>query len=202
MTRRASPRLAAYGVLCAVALVAALAGRRPEIAALAAPFALVLAVAALADRPPRVRARLTLARDRALEGEEIDATLTLHSVTGAARVEAYVVLPPTVTVTSGTLPFSCRLLPDEDERVRLRLLGTRWGSHRLGTVVLRTHDPLGLFAWEGTAEQPVPLRIYPRPETLRRLVSPLATQAAIGNAGRAREGRRSRVRRSQAVHSR
>src|SRR5262249_11892026 len=84
VARRASPRLAAYGVLCALGLVAALAGRRPEVAALVGPFALVLALAALADRQPRVTAAFSLARARALEGDEVESQLTLSSADGVS----------------------------------------------------------------------------------------------------------------------
>ena len=181
MTRHASPRLAAYGVVCAAGLVGALAGRRPELAALVGPFALVLALAALCDRPPRLGAWFSLARDRALEADEVDATLTLRAVDGVARLEAYVALPPTVTVSDGALPHSCRLYPDEDESVDLPLRCGRWGSHDLGLIRLRAHDLLGLFTWEDTVVRHEQLRVYPRPEALRRLVSPIATQAAIGS---------------------
>ncbi len=181
MTRRASPRLAAYGVLCALGLVTALAGRRPEIAALVGPFALVLALAALADKPPRLGAWFSLGRDRALEGDEVEAELTLRAVDGVSRLEAYVVLPDTVTEPEGKLPYSCRLYPHEDDVVRLRLLCARWGSHDVGLVRLRARDLLGLFAWETSVARRQRLRVYPRPETLRRLISPVATQAAIGS---------------------
>ena len=181
VTRRASPRLAAYAFLCALGLVGALAGRRPEVAALAAPFALVLALAALADRPPRVSARLSLPRERALEGDELDATLTLRAADGVARIEAYLVLPPTLTVAAGAQPVSRRLLPDEAEEVQLPLRCLRWGSHELGDIRLRAHDTLALFAWEERVTRQHRLRVYPRPEALRRLIAPLATQAAIGS---------------------
>jgi len=179
--RRASPRLAAYGFLCALGLVGALAARRPEIVALAAPFALVLGLATLADRPPRLRASLTLERERALEGEVLDATLAVRTFEPIARVEVYAVVPPAISVVGDVLPASLHLVPDEPEEVPLRLACPSWGSYHLGDVRLRAADSLALFSWEqrvGTMER---LRVYPRPETLRRLVSPLSTQAAIGS---------------------
>jgi len=54
MRRRGGPRLEGYAVVVAVSLVAALALRRPELAVLAAPFALV-ALAAWATRRARRR---------------------------------------------------------------------------------------------------------------------------------------------------
>ena len=181
MTRRASPRLTTYCFLCAFGLVAALAARRPEIAALAAPFGLVLALAVLVDRAPRLRVWLSVDRDRALEGDELDATLTLRAEDGVARLEAHLVLPQSVVDASDAVPVSLRLLPGEDEEVLLRLRCTQWGSFVIGDLRIRARDPLALFSWEERLMQPQRLRVYPRPETLRRLVPPFATQAAVGS---------------------
>jgi uncharacterized protein (DUF58 family) len=181
VTRLPSPRLATYGFLCAAGLTGALAARRPEIAALAAPFALVLALAMLADRPPRLRVALSTNRERALEEDELDATITVRSEDPVARFEVYPALPSSLEVVSGDFPASIRLFPDEHEEVQLRLRCTRWGSFAFGDLRIRAQDALGLFAWEERITQPHRLRVYPRPETLRRLVPPAATQAAVGS---------------------
>ena len=52
VTRTASPRLLGYAALAAVGLVAALALRRPELAIVAAPFALLLAIGTRVAREP------------------------------------------------------------------------------------------------------------------------------------------------------
>ncbi len=181
MIRRPSPRLAAYAALCALGLVAALASRRPELVALAAPFGLVLALASLADRPPEVSTWLRVSRERALEGDELEAVLTLRSRQGADRVEALLVLPAGIDVAGRQAAASLRLYPDEDEEAVLRLRADRWGSYVLGDLRLRVRDPLALVSWERRLSHPHRLRVYPRPETLARLVSPLDTQAAVGS---------------------
>ena len=73
MTARISSRLPAYAAIAASGLVAGLALGRVEPVALAAPFVLAL-VAAVAGRRPDVSVRLSLDRDRALEGDEVTAT--------------------------------------------------------------------------------------------------------------------------------
>jgi uncharacterized protein (DUF58 family) len=181
VTRRASPRLAAYGFLCALALVGALAARRPELVALAAPFALVLGLATLADRQPDLTARLTLERDRALEGEIVDGALLLRSGDPVSRVEAYAIVPTPLAVVGGALPASRHLSPDEPEEIAFGLACQHWGSFALGDVRVRATDTLALFTWEQRFVSEHRLRVYPRPETLRRLVSPLSNQAAIGS---------------------
>ena len=85
MTRAADARLGAYAVLAAAALVAALALRRTELAAIAAPFALLVALGVRA-RPPRLRAWFELDRERALEGDVLDATVTVRSDQAVDRV--------------------------------------------------------------------------------------------------------------------
>ena len=181
MTRLPSTRLAAYGFLCALALTGALAARRPEVAALAAPFALVLALAMLVDRPPRVSARLLLGRERALEGDVFDATVLVRSEDGVSRIDLYPVLPASLELVAGELPASVQLALDEQREFELQLRCTRWGSFVLGDLRVRAQDALALFSWEERSGRPQRLRVYPRPETLRRLVAPAATQAAIGS---------------------
>jgi uncharacterized protein (DUF58 family) len=181
MTRRASPRLTTHAALCALGLVGALASRRPELVALAAPFALVLALAATADRPPRVRAWLSVGKERALEGDDLDVELTVRADSRAERIDALLVLPSGLAVDEGANPTALRLREGDEQAVPLRLRCVRWGSYRLGDVWLRVRDPLALFTWEWRVRRPHQLRVYPRPEAVRSLVAPLRTQAAVGS---------------------
>ncbi len=181
MTRRASPRLAVYGVLCALGLVAALATRRPELVALAAPLALVFAVAALSDRDPRVRAWIEVDRERMLENEEIDVELTFRADSRVEQIEALLVVPDGFDLVEGDNPLSLRLGEGDDETVRLRLRATLWGAYALGDLRLRARDPLALWTREWRVARPHHLHVYPRPETLRELVTPVRTNQAIGD---------------------
>jgi uncharacterized protein (DUF58 family) len=181
VSRRASPRLVVYAALCALGLVAALAARRPEPVALAAAFALVLAVAALADRDPRVHAWIEVSRERALEGEEIEVALTIRADSRAEQVEALLVVPDGLELVEGKNPVSLQLGEGDDETLPLRLLATHWGAYALGDLRLRASDPLALWTHEWRVARPHHLQIYPRPEALRELVAPLRTNQAIGN---------------------
>lgn len=181
MSRRASPRLVVYAALCALGFVAALAARRPEPVALAAPFALVLAVAALADRDPRVRAWIEVGRDRALEGEEIEVALTIRADSPVDQVEALLVLPDGLELVDGENPVSLQLGEGDDRTLPVRLRATHWGAFALGDLRLRARDPLALWTREWRVARPHHLQIYPRPEALRELVTPLRTNQAIGN---------------------
>ena len=181
MTRTASPRLVAYAAVAAAGLVGALALRRPELAVLAAPFAALLAVGLQLRDEPRVGAWLTLERDRAIEGDELEAEISVRSETALDRLELLLVIPPGVEVVEGDNPLALRLAAGEERTVELRLRCTRWGVHQLGELRVRARDRLGLCSWEAGFDRRRPLKVYPRPERLRELVAPLETQVHTGN---------------------
>ena len=54
-------------------------------------------------------------------------------------------------------------------------------STEVGEVWLRARDRTGLVRFEGRVDRRRPLRIYPAPERLRRLITPARTQAATGS---------------------
>jgi uncharacterized protein (DUF58 family) len=176
VTGYTSFRLPAYAVLAAAGLVAGLALGRVEPVALAAPFLLAL-VAGLAAQEPEVSVRVSLDRDRAIEGDEITATIGLLSTRGVDRLELFVPLPLELTAPARAI----RLRAGKEETVELKLRCERWGVFRVGHVLFRARDMLGLRSWEGEAGEPRELRIFPREETLRSLIAPLETQVFAGN---------------------
>jgi uncharacterized protein (DUF58 family) len=174
-----SSRLPGYASLAAAGLIAGLGFGRVEPVALAAPFVLAL-VAAVAGREPQVSVRLSLDRDRALEGDEVTATVELAAAGGVDRFELVVPLPQELSVEGGRA--RALLLPADEERaVELTLSCERWGAFSVGPLLFRARDILGLRSWEGQAGEVQTLRVYPREETLRSLVPALETQVFAGN---------------------
>jgi len=176
VTGYTSFRLPVYAVLAAAGLVTGLALGRVEPVALAAPFLLAL-VAGLAVQVPEVSVRVSLDRDRAIEGDEITATIGLLSSRGVDRLELFVPLPLELSAPARAV----RLRAGVEETVELKLRCERWGVFRVGRVLFRARDLLGLRSWEGEAGEPQALRVFPREETLRSLIAPLETQVFAGN---------------------
>jgi len=174
-----SGRLLGYGVLAASGLVAGLAVGRVEPIALATPFALAL-VAAVAERDPEVSIRLSLDRDRALEGDVVTATIALSATTNVERLELVPALPLELSVEEG-LARAVRLRAGEPRTIDLKLQCGRWGAFSVGPVLFRARDLLGLRTREGEAGEAQTLRVYPREETLHSLIAPLETQVFAGN---------------------
>ena len=179
MTALISSRLPAYAALAAAGLVAGLALGRVEPVALAAPFVLAL-VAAVAGRKPDVSVRLSLDRDRALEGDEVTATIELFSPGDVDRFELLVPLHPGLSAQGGAAR-AVVLRPDESRTLQLQLRCGRWGNYTVGPLLVRARDQLGLRSWESSAGGTQSLRVYPSEETLQSLVPPLETQVFAGN---------------------
>ncbi len=181
MTRYATPKLAAYAGLSAVGLLTALVVARPELVALTAPFLLALGAGLALATPPRLTVEVRLAENRILEGDEVDATISVVSATPVDRLDLYARLPDGVELARGRNPVGLRLAPNERRELELTLHAVRWGGHVIGPTYFRARDPLGLIAWESTAETRPQLRVYPREDVLRRALQPVETQVFTGN---------------------
>ena len=180
MTRSADARLGAYASLAAAAFVAALALRRPELALLTAPFALLVALGVRMPAPA-LRAWVELERERALEGDELDAVVTVRSESSVDRLEVGLALPGGVEVVDGRNPVAIHLAAGEERELPLRLRCVRGTSAEVGEVWLRARDRVGIVRYEGRVDRRRPLRVYPTPERLRRLLAPARTQATTGS---------------------
>ena len=179
MTSSATPKLRAYIVLAAAGLLAALVLGRPELAALAAPFAAWLALGVGLARRPELAVRYGLDRERALQGERVDASIEVESDVALQPLE--VLLRPPPGLESGSRALALQVRAGEPARVAIALYCKRWGGYSVGDLLLRARDRFGLRAYEERLDLRCPLRIYPREETLRSLLAPAETQATAGN---------------------
>ena len=180
MTRSATPKLGAYAALAGLGLLFALVAGRPELAALAAPFAAVLVVGLSAAEAPRVRTFLQFDTDRRIEGDVASAEIELHAERPVERLQLLLDLPFGLEAETPN-PQLLRLRAGERRTLDHELRCARWGAYDVGELVLRSHDRLGLLVFEETVDRRRPLKVYPRAEALRRLLRPLETQLHSGN---------------------
>ena len=181
MTTAGTPRLHGSAALAALGLLGALAARRPELAVLAAPFAALVVAGLRTSRAPELRVGLSVEHDRAVEGDEVVATVLLRSERPLARLELLLVLPEGLEASDDDNPTAVTLRAGEERELEVPLRCARWGSYRLGEVRLRAFDRLGLITTEWQETRPVRLRVYPKPELVRTLLRPLRTQVFAGN---------------------
>ena len=178
MTRAASPRLGVYAGLAATALLAALVTGRPQLAVVATPFVLLVAVA-LAGEPLALEGELRLERDRVLEGERLRAVFAVNNRGGGARVDVH--LPTAARLDSDPTPVGFWLARGERRELTFELAARRWGVHDVGPAVVRASDRLGATTIDGPLGEAVDVRVYAGVERLRRIVAPLRTRPVLGS---------------------
>lgn len=179
MTPHPSPRLAGHAALAALGLVGALALRRPELAAMAAPFALLTVLGLVGERDPGVTAHVSLGADRAVEGDVVEATVLLAASAPVARLEVVLVLPRGLAAPDGAAR-AVRLARGERRELTIPLRCERWGAYAPGDVRLRARGALALTAWERRVVDSRPLKVFPHAERLRHVISPRVTHAVAG----------------------
>lgn len=180
-TTTASGRLPAYLGLGVAGLLAGLLLGRPEAVVLAAPLLLAAAVGLALARPPAVEVAVSLDRERALEGEEVELEVRVRALRSVARLELEVTVPSGLEEVPAPGEAGSALAAGSVRTYRRRLRCRRWGGRLVGQVRLRARDPLGLFVYRDEERRLLPLRVYPRPEAVRRLLRPADTQAFAGN---------------------
>jgi uncharacterized protein (DUF58 family) len=188
LTRSLSPKLAVYVGLAGLGLLAALAAGRPELAALAAPFALLAAAGLLLGGDPSVRVHVGLERGRALEGDEVGLQLVLESERTVPRLETLLVLPSGLSLADDVNPVALRLPGEKPRTLELRLRCERWGGYVVGETILRARDALGFYAYDLRSRAEQELKIFPREEALRALLRPRDTQVFAGDEVSRRRG--------------
>jgi uncharacterized protein (DUF58 family) len=179
VSRTATAKLRAYPALCAALLLTAVALRRPELVAVAAPFGLITAVGLARAGPPAVAAAVTPAALRGFEEDVVAAEVELRSERGAWQAEVAVAVPTGLEPVDEPPRTAFRLEPGL-RRVPVELRCSRWGGYAV-PVRIRVRDPLGLHVWARRIEPPLLVRVHPRLERLRAAPRPVRTQASVGS---------------------
>jgi uncharacterized protein (DUF58 family) len=180
VTRSGSPRVEGYAALAAVGLVTALVLRRPELAVVAAPFALLLAAGTRVARDPGISVDVVFAEERTVEGADVHATAIVRADTGVDRLELGLEVPPGVRA-DGEAARSFRLPPGAVREVPFTLRCDRWGVFEVGGVHVRARDPLRLVVWADRHPGRHELKAYPSEVSLRRVLAAVETQVFTGS---------------------
>jgi uncharacterized protein (DUF58 family) len=180
VTRRPTPKLAAYGALAGFALLGALVARRPELAVVSAPFWLVLVLALASVRGASVRVDVELDRERALEGEDVDVHVTVRSDVAVDFAELYLALPQGLRAEGTPNPVAFDLRTGE-RVLTITVRCRRWGGYVVGDTYVRLRDRFGMFRFEERHTVELPLKVYPREEALRFVLHARETQVFAGN---------------------
>src|SRR5581483_993675 len=144
---RASPtrKLQLYVAAAAVGAVAGLALGLPQLVAIAAPFAVYVAVGLVLTRKPQLTIEVTVARRRALEGQPVLVCLTVMAGSAVDGLGLELALGEGVDVAGAPLSWPRRLAAGGVCEVDFELRASRWGAYDLGSLRARATDRFGLI---------------------------------------------------------
>lgn len=180
MTRSSSPKLRAFTWAAVLGLVGSLAIGRPELTAVAAPFAILLVVGSVLAPDPAYELETSVDRRTAVEGDVVEVRVAIRCVRPADRLEVQASLPPGIEPASSRSEI-VSLATGEVRRFTTPVRCTRWGSFEIGAVAIRAQDRLGLFRYDGWHGAGTALKVYPSGERLRTLVRPARTLRLVGS---------------------
>ncbi len=193
MTRTTTPRLRLFAVLAVIGLVGGLASGRPELVAVAAPFAVLLGVGLVFSHDLDLDLDLELDRDRAIEGETLRLVVTAGTDPSIARLDLEIDLPDGVEIeqaqsTGGRALRSVGrtvvgfkpggVVP---QRLTVQLRCARWGAHRIGFLRVRGRDAWGLFGYYEEVPLDLAIKVFPETAALRALLKPVETRLGFGD---------------------
>ena len=181
MTPRSTVRLPLAIMITTVGAVGAVSTGRPELALLAAPWAVLLVVGLAATRRARVTVQLGVDTDRVIVDDEVELSATV-----VARTPGWVTVEP-LAPAAFRAPEADRgmaradvVAPRRPVTITCPLVAGEWGGHDLGRVKVRFNPPHGLVRWEGVVVEPHRIRVHPTPGDLRRLVTPWLVRRHAG----------------------
>jgi uncharacterized protein (DUF58 family) len=185
--RYGTPRLRAYAVLSAVAVLGALVSGRPELAALGAPFALLLTAGLALSEPPQFELQVRLGANRVIQGDTFAIGIELSSIKGVTRLDLEPILGPGVA-PARPLTGTVRLPPGQPVVLDFPLIATRWGACSLGGFRARAYDRFGMVRFDSVVGHAEPVKVLPDAGTLRSLIRPAHTEIFAGEVVSRRRG--------------
>src|SRR5487761_1711602 len=177
----ASPKLVGYLWLAGMGLLAAILFGRPEAAEIGICFLVAVVAGLIGMVRPKVLLSVRLDRLRVLEGEEVSADLEIEAQSAIPWLKVLAPLPAGLQPRSGTQLQTIQVGAGTHRHLAFKMVSSRWGTFKIGRLVVESHDRLGFFTFEQLLDQTLVLRVYPREETLAKAIRPLETQVFSGN---------------------
>jgi uncharacterized protein (DUF58 family) len=176
----ASPRLRSAAAACAILLLAALALRRAELVAVAAPLGLIVVAGCARLRAPAVTASLRLTPLRTVEDAEVELEIELRSETGVPTLELVLSAPRGMAPVEERPVRRLELAAGERRTLHQRYRCLHWGGYALGLEAVTARDRFGLFTYRLPVPARVPLRVYPNVAPAHTRTTPRTPQLSVG----------------------
>jgi uncharacterized protein (DUF58 family) len=180
VTRFRSSRLLPHALIVSGGITLSLAVGRIEPLLIVTPFFVVLAAAALLSRSRvQVAARVSIDRDKALEGDYLE--FVVHLANRTTTIEAAFVLDPPPGVEVVEQAPTVLIAGGSKATIRGRVRCRRWGIHQIGSGRVLARDIVSAFIYQQSVDSANTVRVYPRPERLRSLLRPHSLRPRFGS---------------------
>jgi uncharacterized protein (DUF58 family) len=181
MSAVATAKLGGYAALAALALVAGIVLERPELVAVAGPFALFLALGLTSARTPSIRVGSTVSPERVTQGDATELEIEVGATSAISRLDVHLALPRGTEPRPGWRSVAIAAGTGEPRRLNVPLRCSRIGVQQVEPVVARARDRFGLLTTDARQHRGPTIRVYPQPQPLRSPVTAAETQLYSGN---------------------
>lgn len=181
MTASATPKLVTFVVLAGLALLGGIALGQPELVVVAAPLVISLVLGLGNTHLPASTAKVETDVDRCIEGDVVEARVTLTSFETPVEMEVAIGISPGLSAEP-TARSSTVMVGDGEQRSRIVPLQViHWGVQSVGPIALRVHGPCRFITFEGVVEERETVKVFPVYERLMQGLPPADTQLHTGD---------------------
>jgi uncharacterized protein (DUF58 family) len=181
VTRSLSSRIPASLALVGVWATAALLSGRAELVVLAVPFVLFIVVGLVSYAEPCIDATIELDKARLIEGDRARVHVVLRNhARSPVELEIVLTRSPLLQVEPAGLT-RLRLTAQGTTEIEFAVRARRWGVSRVGPLIVRARDPLGIASWTGPVGATLTMKAFPLEQRLRELAAPLHTRSFFGS---------------------
>jgi uncharacterized protein (DUF58 family) len=181
MKRAVAPKLYGMAIVAGLTVWAGLLAGRLELVVAAAPMSLAVVAGVAASREPEISVEVALDAARCLEGDLVEAAITLTTEGPMRDVRVALVVPSAFEVAEGSSDVTLALASGGSQSVRVQLRAVRWGVHRVGVVGVRVFGPGRFVVWEMVHDRAVEIKVFPHLERVHAGLRPPDTQLFAGD---------------------
>ncbi|MBA3349250.1 MAG: DUF58 domain-containing protein [Actinobacteria bacterium] len=181
MTGSATPKLVTFVLIAGLALLGGVTLGRPELVALAAPVVMSVVLGLGRTHLPASIATVETDVDRCIEGDVVEATVTLNSFETPVEIEVATGISPGL-LAEPTARSATFIVGDGDRRIAIvPLQAIHWGVQTVGPIGLRVHGPGRFITFEGVVDGRQTVKVFPMYERLMQGLPPADTQMHSGD---------------------
>lgn len=181
MTGSATPKLVTFVLIAGLALLGGVTLGRPELVALTAPVVMSVVLGLGRTHLPASIATVETDVDRCIEGDVVEATVTLNSFETPVEIEVATGISPGL-FAEPTARSTTFIVGNGDRRVAIvPLQAIHWGVQTVGPIGLRAHGPGRFITFEGVVDGRQTVKVFPIYERLMQGLPPADTQMHSGD---------------------